>query len=604
MCGIAGFVGIDDPDLLRSMTRLLTYRGPDEEGYFEDAGVGLGHRRLSIIDLSSGQQPMRSFNGEAVITYNGEIYNFPQLRAEMESAGIRFQTQSDTEIIVNLYALHGDDFVGMLNGIFAFAIWDIPRRRLLLARDHLGVKPLVYHARDGALLFASEAKSILLWSEYHPAVSPDALRQSLVYSFIPGDETLFQGISKLPPGHILIHENGRCEMRRYWSHAVPIEEDRGEQYYSEKLLDLLRDSIRGQMISDVPLGALLSGGLDSSMVVALMSQLSSRPVKTFSLGLGGPKDELRYARLVAERYKTDHHEFGWDPMQYTEVLPRVIWHLEEPMLSATLPTYYLAQAARREVTVVLIGEGSDEIFGGYRRYRLSAPGPMRMVPRSIDRGVYFWHFSSIGGSIHDGIFADTFAERFVDADPVGSFYGKFARNSGERLHNLLLYEQQYQLPDFQLLRVDRLTMAHSVEARVPYLDPRLVHFANSMPSRYKIHEGTEKRILRRAARELVPAEILGRRKQGLGTPLRAWFERGLYDIAADLLSPQNLRSRGYFNPPAVARLFRTSHSRTVHRSDIGKLFKLVMFEIWCRQFLDRQPGAFEALNLKPDQEGK
>lgn len=595
MCGIAGFVGFSDPTLLRAMTRLLTYRGPDDEGYYEESGVGLGHRRLSIIDLSTGHQPIWSDDGQAVIVYNGELYNYQPLRAELEAKGVQFQTHTDTEVLVNLYRHVGDDFVSRLNGIFAFAIWDVPRRRLFMARDQLGVKPLLYHQKNDALLFASEAKALLLWREYQKEVNAEGLRQSLVFSLIPGDETLFSGIYKLPPGHTLVFENGRCRISPFWSLDVEPGPDRGEEAYALELLELLSDSVRGQMMSDVPLGATLSGGIDSSAVVALMARHSSRPVKTFTVGFGGKKDELVYARQVAEMYKTDHQEFLIDPTRFTDILPRVLWHLEEPVLSSILPTWYLGEAARRIVTVVLIGEGSDEIFAGYRRYWPVSARFHALTPAAFKRWWYFWHFSSLGGRREDPIFSPSFARRLTEGDQRDAFYGRVAAQPGDRLNNLLRFEQRYELADFQLLRIDRLTMAHSVEARVPYLDPRLVRFANQVPGRYKLKGNCEKNILRRAVRDILPSAILERRKQGLGTPLIPWFQAGLYDIARDLLSATNIQNRGYFNPRAVDRLFHTSRDTKFHREDLGKLFKLVMFEIWHRVFIDQPAGPFESL---------
>ncbi len=594
MCGIAGFAGFDDPDLLRRMTGLISYRGPDDDGFFEAPGVGLGHRRLSIIDLSTGHQPIYSHDDRMAIVYNGEVYNFLELREELERKGIRFRTHTDTEVILNLYREEGPASVAKLNGIFAFAIWDLVDRRLFLARDQLGVKPLVYLERDGVLLFASEAKSLLLWPEYTPQVSPEALRQNLVYSFIPGEETLFAGIRKLPAGHTLTWEAGRSTIRRYWSvDPGSTGEDRGEEHYRQELLDRLQESVRGQLVSDVPLGATLSGGLDSSAIVALMSRVSDRPVKTFSIGFGGSKDELKYARIVAERFRTDHTEFIVDPSHFTEMLPRILWHLEEPILSSILPTWYLGEAARKIVTVILIGEGADELFAGYRRFWPVAERFRRLTPAALKRWFYFWHFSSIGGPGSDSIFADGFRRAALgNGNPLEPYYLRAASAGGDALNALLRYEQTYELPDFQLLRIDRLTMAHSVEARVPYLDPRLVHFANRLPSRYKLNGNNEKYILRQAMKGILPEEILVRRKQGLGTPLIPWFRGGMFDVARDLLSPANLRDRGFFEPRAVERLFDTARSHTLHREDLGKLFKLVMFELWCRIFLDAPAGSY------------
>lgn len=594
MCGIAGMAGFSDPALLRRMTGLIAYRGPDDDGFYEDAQVGLGHRRLSIIDLSTGHQPMTSDDGRSVIVFNGEIYNFPQLRADLERQGIRFRTHADTEVIVNLYQVYGDACASYLNGIFAFAIWDTTRKRLLLARDHLGVKPLVYAERDGALVFGSESKSLLLWDGVRPELNPEALRQSLVWSYVPGDETLLAGIYKLPPGCTLTWEAGKTTIRRFWSletAALEQLEDRGLDYYRTGLLERLAESVRGQMISDVPLGATLSGGLDSSTIVALMARVSERPVITFTIGFGGPKDELDPARRVAEHCRTEHREFIVDPSHFTEILPRVLWHLEEPILSSIMPTWLLGEAARKLVTVILIGEGSDEIFAGYRRLWPVSDRFRRFVPDRLKEWFYFWHFSGFGAEAGDPIWSPAMSRTLSPVGPVDAYYRPAMRARRDQLNGLLLHEQRYELPDFQLLRIDRLTMAHSVEARVPFLDPHVVEFANSMPSHYKLRGNCEKFILREAARELLPASILDRRKQGLGTPLIPWFRNGLYDVARDLLSPSNVKSRGLFSPAAVDRLFDTSRDTRWHREDLGKLFKLLMIEMWQRMYIDQPVDA-------------
>lgn len=593
MCGIAGFAGFHDPELLRRMTRLISYRGPDDDGHYEEPTVGLGHRRLAIIDLSAaGHQPMHSADGRFVIVFNGEIYNHLELRADLEKRGVKFEGHSDTEVLVNLYMTEGPGFVARLNGIFAFAIWDIRNKELFLARDQLGIKPLLYLEHGGALLFASEAKSLMLFGEYKAKLNPEALRDLLVFSYVCSDETLLAGIRKLPPGCTLQWRAGRTQIRPYWSLEVDAEPDRGEAYYAKGVVDLLSDSVRGQMMSDVPLGATLSGGLDSSAIVALMARHSSRPVKTFTVGFGGARDELEYARIIADTFKTEHQEFIVDPSRFTEMLPRVLWHLEEPILSSIMPTWYLGEAARKMVTVILIGEGSDEIFAGYRRLWPVSTRYRNLVPSGIKRHWYFWHLGSMGGPGQEEIFAPSFRRELVDPDPVNRYYFPAMRAQSDTLNGLLLHEQRYELADFQLLRIDRLTMAHSVEARVPFLDPRLVQFTNRMPSHYKLRGNNEKYILRQAMRQILPAKILERRKQGLGTPLIPWFRGGLYDVARDLLSPSNLRDRGIFEPMAVERLFHSSKNTLLHREDLGKLFKLLMIEVWQRLFIDQKVGPY------------
>jgi asparagine synthase (glutamine-hydrolysing) len=588
MCGIAGFAGFSDPELLRRMTSLISYRGPDDDGFYEESSIGLGHRRLSIIDVSGGHQPMHSADGRFVIVYNGEVYNHNDLRAELEARGVKFETHCDTEVLVNAYMAEGPGFVSKLNGIFAFAIWDTRTNELFLARDQMGIKPLLYLERDGVLLFASEAKALMLWPEYQPKLNPEALRENMVFSYVCGDETMLAGIKKLPPGCTLTWRAGRSTIRPYWTLDTEPEPDRGEEYYTNGVVDLLSDSVRGQLMSDVPLGATLSGGLDSSSIVALMARHAGRAVKTFTVGFGGSKDELEYARIVADTFKTDHQEFIVDPSRFTEMLPRVVWHLEEPVLSSIMPTWYLGEAARKLVTVILIGEGSDEIFAGYRRLWPVSSRYRRFVPSGIKKHWYFWHLGSMGGPGNEEIFAPSLRRELSDPNPVNRYYYPAMAAKADALNGLLLHEQRYELADFQLLRIDRLTMAHSVEARVPFLDPRLVQFTNKMPSHYKLRGNTEKYILKRAMQRILPAQTLERRKQGLGTPLVPWFKNGLYDVAADLLSPANLKARGLFEPYAVERLFHTSRNTLLHREDLGKLFKLLMVEIWHRMFIDQK----------------
>ena len=591
MCGIAGFAGFNDPELLRRMTRLISYRGPDDEGYYEEPTVGLGHRRLSIIDLSEGgHQPMYSADGRFTIVFNGEIYNYKELRSDLEQRGVKFESSSDTEVLINGYMAEGPGFVARLNGIFAFAIWDIRNKELFLARDQMGIKPLLYLEHNGVILFASETKPLMLFGEYKPQLNPEALRELLVFSYVCGDETMLKNIRKLPPGCTMSWRNGRSRVSPYWTLDVEPEQDRGEEYYANGVVDILSDSVRGQMMSDVPLGATLSGGLDSSAIVALMARHATRPVKTFTVGFGGSRDELEYARIVSDAFKTEHQEFIVDPSRFTEMLPRVIWHLEEPILSSIMPTWYLGEAARKVVTVILIGEGSDEIFAGYRRLWPVSSRYRRLVPEGIKRNWYFWHLGSVGGPGHEEIFAGGFRRDLVDLDPVNRYYYPAMHANPDTLNGLLTHEQRYELADFQLLRIDRLTMAHSVEARVPFLDPRLVQFTNKMPSHYKLRGNTEKYILKQAMRKILPESILKRRKQGLGTPLVPWFKGGLYDIAAEMLAPARLRERGIFEPYAVERLFHTSRNTLLHREDLGKLFKILMVEIWHRMFLD-QPVA-------------
>jgi asparagine synthase (glutamine-hydrolysing) len=635
MCGIAGILDLKgrpaERSVLERMCSRLAHRGPDDQGIHVDGGVALGQRRLSIIDLSGGRQPMGNEDGSIWVTFNGEIYNFQDLRPELERQGHRFATSSDTEVILHAYEQHGVDCLTRFRGMFAFAIWDGPRKRLLLARDRVGKKPLFYTEAAGQFIFGSELQGLLV----HPGVSraPDteAIDDYLTYGYIPAPRTAFQGIFKIPPGHYLVLELGddgsgvRAQrVERYWSLDYLPKLDITEQETGEQLLEILTEAVRLRMIADVPLGALLSGGIDSSLVVALMSRLSDRPVKTFSIGFEDKAfNELPYARLVAQRYGTDHHELVVRP-NALEILPTLVRHYGEPYAdSSAVPSYYVAQLTRQHVTVALNGDGGDESFAGYERYYASglAEG-YRRIPPPIRTGV----IERIAALIPDSLPSRNRlgqAKRFLKAagQPVGRRYlqwvsfftpelkdelyapgqrlslnghdagawlqGLIESAVGRGVHSLdalLSTDVASYLPYDLLVKMDIATMANSLEARSPFLDHEVMEFTARLPPRFKLRGMTSKYLLRKIGRQLLPSECLDRRKMGFGVPVGDWMRGELRPLLDDALLSPRASARGLFRPEAVHRLVNEHQSRA--KDHTYRLWALLWLELWYREFLD------------------
>ena len=575
MCGICGFAGFDDPALLRRMTAALCHRGPDSDGFFSSPDASLGFRRLSIIDLAGGQQPLTNEDGTLQLVLNGEIYNYRELREALARRGHRFATGSDAEVILHLYEDEGESpeasGLGRLQGMFAFALWDAPRRRLLLARDRLGIKPLYYAQRGERFFFASEAKAILLNPEFPRRLHRPAVERLLHYLYVPGAETLLEGLRRLPPGCWLRWERGRFEVQSYWQPQVNPTRRLSEGDAVAEFRRRFEEAVGSHLVSDVPVGALLSGGLDSAGVVAQMARLLDRKPKTFTVGFAGADDERPIARRLAERFGTDHHEFELDPARFVEDLPRMLWQLEEPTPISFLPLFYLAEFARREVKAVLIGEGADELFAGYRRLLPFSPA-LPLVPRSARRRLYEFGLHSLAANQRGG------------DDPLRAALGENGRSP---LAAILDFEQRYPLPDYQLHRVDRMTMAWSLEARVPYLDHRLVEFVNSLPDSLKLRGFRRKYLLRRALAGLVPEEVLEGTKRGLGAPFRLWYSGGFREAASRYLNEQTLAARGWLPLDAVRSLLRSSGGRGwLARRRGSQLFLLLTLELYCRLFID------------------
>lgn len=619
MCGIAGYVTESraDPELLRAMCDAIRHRGPDDDGYFVERGVALGIRRLSIIDLVTGAQPVYNEDRSVAIVYNGEAYNFPELRQRLEAKGHRFTSNTDTECVVHLYEEYGDSCVEHLRGMFAFALWDQRRKRLLLARDRAGKKPLFYRLTPDGIWFSSELKALLQDPSFPREVDPIALHHYLTYQYVPAPWTVFKGVNKLPPAHTLSFEDGKVALNRYWDLSYSSKINVSEDEASERLRDHIREATRVRLISDRPLGAFLSGGVDSSVVVAAMAEQTSGPVKTFTIGFDDDRfDERRYARIVAERFSTDHHELIVHP-NVLEVLPALVWHYDEPFAdSSAIPTYYLAQMAREKVIVALNGDGGDESFGGYDRYvglamggslpaslRASGRWMARMLPRrahprsAIGRARRF--LEAAGGSEPEryaalisyfnhrqkmDLYSGEMQKAVEGIDSAGLLEDAFTASDGaDCIDRVLDADVQTYLPGDLLVKMDIATMAHSLEARSPLLDHKVMEFAASLPSNMKVRRMTGKYLLRKAARGWVPDEILDRRKMGFGVPIAAWLRGELRELAHDALTDATARGRGYFKPEAVKRLL-SEHDAGIDHSN--RIWALLWFELWHRMFVD------------------
>ena len=584
MCGICGVVSSDggpDLEVVGRMSGRLVHRGPDDEGLFHEGPVALAARRLSIIDLAHGHQPIENEHGTAVVVQNGEIYNYRELKRELEGRGHRFATDCDTEVLVHLYEEHGDGFVERLRGMFAIALWDKRRQLLLLARDRFGIKPLYYRHVDGGLSFASELKAMLEQPGFSREIDPKAVSAYLAFNSIPAPLTIFAEARKLPPGHLLTWEGGEVRQRRYARvGAVPAAEARhgSEAELAAELRGALDDSVRAHLVADVPVGVLLSGGVDSGGLAALASVHTGEPLRTFSIGFEEAGfDELSRARMVAERYGTDHHELVVRP-DAVELLPKLVEAFDEPFGdSSALPTYLVSQLASEHVKTAMSGEGGDELFGGYYTYvaDLLARRVGRLAPLARP-------LAEALPSRHDRVGFDYKAKRFARAaalpplerhhawkeifssqaraelagaaswDPVDLYRERYAETAAaEPLARMQDLDLGIYLVDDLLVKTDRLGMAHSLELRVPFLDQKVAEFAFSLPRKMKVRGFAKKRLLRRALEPLLPKEIVHGRKQGFSIPLAAWLRGPLEPFAREVLAPGAIERQGLLDPAAV-----------------------------------------------------
>lgn len=628
MCGICGKLNFDgspvDPSLIGRMASSLAHRGPDDEGVYASGGVGLGHRRLAVIDLSAAaRQPMENEDGTLRIIFNGEIYNFQALRDQLLAKGHRFRSRSDGEVILHLYEEEGPECVARLRGMFAFAIWNGREKSLFLARDRVGKKPLVYCHDDRRFLFASEIKSIL----QDPSVprEPDftAIHHYLTYQCVPAPWSAFAGIRKIPPAHYLLVKDGRMELKRYWAlsylpkHSMSFEEMKSET------IRRLEEAVRVRLVSDVPLGAFLSGGIDSSAVVALMSRAGGGRVKTFSIGFRQEAyNELPYARLVAERFGTDHTEFTVEP-DAVDILPQLVWHYNEPFADASaIPSFYVSKLAREQVTVALNGDGGDESFAGYDRYLANhlaetlqrfVPGgaaaailPLAMLlPNGNGPRSFFWRLkrflqeyakspegrnasmmSTFTTEMKKDLYTPEFLARMGGEDSFDLLQALFREAKAEEfLDRSLSADVMRYLPDDLLVKVDVASMAFGLEARSPFLDHEFMEFAARLPGSCKLNGRSTKHILKEALRGILPDEILFRGKMGFAVPLDTWFRQELKEMAYDLLLGEESRRRGYFNPPYLQKMLDEHVSGRWNWQH--HIYSLVMLELWHRTFLDQ-----------------
>jgi asparagine synthase (glutamine-hydrolysing) len=633
MCGISGLVYTDprhpvDRELVRRMTSILAHRGPDADGFFWGTGAALGHRRLSIIDLSTGDQPIYNEDRTKVVVFNGEIYNFREVRQDLTQKGHRFATASDTEVIVHAWEEYGDAFLSRLRGMFALAVWDVPRRRLLLARDRVGKKPL-YYAQDGErLLFASELKGLLCDAAVKRIPSIEAISDYLTFGAIPAPRTIYDHVHQLLPGHYLVWENGRIRTTEYWDLRYPSSRPGGESERLAEFEEIFSEAVRLRMIADVPLGAFLSGGVDSTAVVAAMATASAVPVATTTISFPNTRfDEAHHARTVARALGTQHHELSVEP-EAAAVLPTLAWHLDEPFAdSSALPTYYVAKAARQRVTVALSGDGGDEIFAGYQwRYGLNLlEGRIRgFIPTALRRGVlgplsrlwpkmdrlprplrwkfllrnlslepeaaYFHDVSLFTPGDKEELLSGSLRRVLTDYDPFTTFRKHFDRvQEIEPLDRILYVDLKTWLPNDILVKMDRMAMANSLEVRSPLLDHKVIEFAASLPPDLKYRGRISKYFLKRYTERRAPASVIHRPKMGFSVPLAAWLRRDLRSSAMELILSDRSVERGYFRPERLRELWRR------HQEGVGdhshQLWALMMLELWHRLFVDETPSA-------------
>ena len=626
MCGIAGKLNFDpsnpiDRDRLTAMTTAVAHRGPDADGFYVGAGIGLGHRRLSIIDLASGHQPLANEDQTVWVVFNGEIYNFAEIRAELVSGGHRFRTHSDTEVIVHAYEQWGERAIDRFRGMFAFALWDEPKRRLLLVRDRLGVKPLYYSTTAAGVTFGSEIKSILEDPDVPRGWSPEALDAYLALQYIPAPQTIFKAVSKLPPGHLLVAERGRVTIRRYWDLEFTGDGDPSrEREYLDRLDALVSESVRLRLVSDVPLGAFLSGGIDSSAVVAAMAETCAGRVVTTSVGFNEHAfNELEYARTVARHLGVEQHETIVHPgdSEIVDLLPKLAWHLDEPFAdSSAVPTYYVSKAARQHVTVALSGDGGDELWAGYARHRVERSELQarrwlgttagRLAGRGAEhlplglKGVRSLRHLALTpadacarkhgyGQFEEGgrgaLYSSDFAARVRHADPFLSLrlaYESCA--SKDPLDRALYADVKTYLADDIMTKVDKMSMAVSLESREPLLDHKLLEFAATVPTSLKLKHGQSKYLLRRLLERRIPKAIVDRPKHGFEAPIGEWLRGPLAPMVDALLTDGRLRDRGIFNDRGISEVWR--EHRDGRRDHRHRIWSLVMLELWFRQFVD------------------
>ncbi len=628
MCGINGIAytrasgrRIDEP-LLTAMRDIQSHRGPDAEGLFIDGNIGLGHRRLSIVDVEHGSQPMLNGDRSVALVYNGEIYNHADYREELKASGYEYKTTSDTETILFLYQKFGFECVEKLRGMFAFAIWDKRRRHLFIARDRLGIKPLYYvHDEEGNLFFGSEIKTLVEAGAVKPEINFDVLPDQLANHGTSYDETLYRDVKRLMPGHFMVWKEGRLETKKYWDISYePKTELLNDEAFTEEWLEEFRRSVELRLMADVPLGMFLSGGIDSSAICALMSKMVDEPIKTFSVGFEETEaNEFAYARRVAEAFKTEHHEITITPEQFFKELPNLIWHEDEPLgFTASVPLYFVSRLAQQHVKVVLTGEGSDEMMAGYGRYRKAlklleygvkyealAPSAVRSVVKSgveslpaglgrkLNRtflsrtadveGMLFDNFSIFPVKLQDRLLTEETKNRIADLDPYRELKRWFEANDAEELLDKILYTDAKTYLHELLMKQDQMSMAASVESRVPFLDHKLVELTSKMPVDMKLRGKSTKWILREAMGGVLPDVILDRPKMGFPVPVGKWLRGQFRHVTEEFVLSERSLSRGIFEPEVVRGIAERHFSG---EDNALKLFFLINFEIWNRRIIE------------------
>lgn len=629
MCGICGKLMFDgqatvSPQLVRAMADTIQHRGPDDEGYYVSGPIGLGFRRLSIIDLQSGHQPLSNEDGTMWIVFNGEIYNYQELRAFLLDRGHAFKTNTDTEVIVHLYEELGPECLHKLRGMFGFAIWDENSKTLFLARDRVGIKPVYYHVSDTSLIFASEMKAILADDSVRREIAPEIIDRFLTFLYVPGQDTLLRGIQKLPPGHYLLYRNGKLRTEQYWDLQFAASA-RSQSFKNAEadLLNLLAETVDLHMIADVPVGVLLSGGVDSTGVLSFAVQQTDKKVDSFTVGFSGQgvADERPYARLAAEKFGSQHYEMTIAPKDFAAFLPEYVWYMEEPVCEPpAIAMYYVSKLARKHVVVLLSGEGGDEAFAGYSNYRnvvwlerlkrgipslnsafsagLSFANSFLHVPQVSEYALlvtdlfpdYYYGRTSnpyrYAGNGLAKVYSTSFAQtinREYSLEPVRRLQ---AHVKGQNTLDAMLYiDTKTWLPDDLLIKADKMTMANSIELRVPLLDHRVLEFAASLPPSFKLRGFTPKFILKKALSRRIPKEIRNRKKTGFPVPYESWLRKDLKDMVWGVLTDRKTINRGYFGREAIEELLRANSNGANYSKEI---FSLLSLELWQRTFLERE----------------
>ena len=629
MCGICGKLNFErdnevSQQLLKAMADSIAHRGPDDDGYYLSGQIGFGFRRLSIIDLAGGHQPLSNEDGSVWIVFNGEIYNYQELREDLLKKGHVFSTKADTEVIVHLYEEYGEAGIQSLRGMFAFAIWDQKQQKLLLARDRVGIKPLYYGVTSQGVVFASEMKAILVDPQIKREILPSTVDRFLTFGYVPGEETLLKGIYKLPAGSFMVAKNGKTEVKQYWdlhfsSSSITLKDA------EEQLLEILEESVRLHMIADVPVGFLLSGGVDSTAMLSLASQKTDHPISSYTVGFAnsGVADERPFARLAAEKYGSEHHEISISSKEFADFLPKYVWHMEEPVCEPpAVALYYVSKLARNYVKVLISGEGGDEAFAGYPNYRAMLwierikrmAGPLKgalsgtlsllyklsgyqklgnylpLLKSPFESYYYsrssspFRFFNAHSQELYSGDFSASTSKQY-SLRPVTQLLEQ--NRSDDLLSRMLYVDTKTWLPDDLLVKADKMTMANSVELRVPLLDHKLLEFAATLPSNFKINGFSMKYIAKRCLSKQIPVEILERKKAGFPVPYENWLRTDLRDSVSDILLDRETIDRGYFKKSTVETLVRDNAEYGGYAKEI---FSLVVLELWHREFLGNGDG--------------